>query len=210
MFWVFRQNLNMNKRICLAAMMLHVLTACSTPAKPVDPEKNFDTGIGFKFKPPPGEWFPLRTPDDTGYVLGRKPSKEEKAEGRTLIAEVRFGYINSVALKLTTQQDTLNFIEKNMRDPKVSDRFETTTHEFNPTLFKDAQCRHFKVISKNDKQVRSPKGEPLKVYYRGLFCIHPKAPTRYIMMALSERAPVGQEFSELRKEENMFQDSLTF
>lgn len=88
--------------------------------KPINQNEAFDTEIGFKIQPPPnGPWYRLKTPDGTGYVLGREPSAQDKKDGSTIMTEVRYGFINLSGLKIKNSNDAIKFFEKDMTDPKL-------------------------------------------------------------------------------------------
>ncbi len=178
--------------------------------KPVDQNEAFDTEMGFKMYPPPnGPWYRMKTPDGTGYVLGREPSAQDKKDGATVMTEVRYGFINLSGLKLKNAKDTLKFFENSMTDPSNTDRFENNKNQFNQTKYKNAECTTFDQ-SGVDKKAKSLQGEKMAMSYRGILCLHPKDQGRYIRLSLSQRMPVTRNFVDLTSDEKAFYNSLEF
>lgn len=187
-----------------------LIVSCVTPMKPVDQNEAFDTQIGFKIHAPlNGTWYRLKTPDGTGYVLGREPSAQDKIDGSTVISEVRYGFINLTGLKLKSSKDTLKFFEKSMSDPSNTDRFENSKNQFAPTKYKNAECMTFDQ-SGIDKKAKSLQGEKMAMSYRGILCLHPKDQGRYVSLSLSQRLPVTRNFIDLTSDEKAFYSTLEF
>lgn len=194
----------------IVLISLFFIVSCATPMKPVSQIDAFETGMGFKIHPPPnGPWYRLKTQDGTGYVLGREPSAQDKKDGSTVIAEVRYGFINLAGLKLKNSKDTLKFFEKSMLDPSNTDRFLNIKSQFHPTNHKNADCMTFDQ-SGVDKMSKSLQGEKLAMSDRGLLCLHPKDQGRYIRLSLSQRRPISQNFVDLTSDEQAFFRTLEF
>lgn len=178
--------------------------------KPISQNEIFDTEIGFKILPPPnGPWYRLKTPDGTGYVLGREPSAQDKKDGSTVMTEVRYGFINLSGLKLKNSKDTLKLFEKDMTNPSNTDRFENNKHQFTQTKYKNADCMTFDQTGV-DKMAKSLQGEKMAMSYRGILCLHPKDQGRYIRLSLSQRLPVSRKFIDLTSDEKNFYSTLEF
>lgn len=178
--------------------------------KPINQNEAFDTEIGFKIQPPPnGPWYRLKTPDGTGYVLGREPSAQDKKDGSTIMTEVRYGFINLSGLKIKNSNDAFKLFEKDMIDPSNTNRFENNKNQFVQTKFKNADCMTF-AQSGVDKITKSLQGERMAMSYRGILCLHPKDQGRYVRLSLSQRLPVSRNFIDLTSDEKTFYSSLEF
>jgi hypothetical protein len=197
------------KILWLSFFLLSVVS-CATPMKAINQNEVFDTEIGFKILPPPnGPWYWVNTPDGTGYVLGRERSAEDKKDGSTVMAEVRYGFINLAALKLKNAKETLALFEKDMKDPSNTDRFKNSKNEFVQTKFKNADCMTFEQVGV-DQVAKSPEGEKLAMSYRGLLCLHPKDQGRYVRLSLSQRRPVSRNLVDMKSDEKAFYNTLEF
>lgn len=194
------------KNTILVTALLSLFTSCAM--KPVSQNVPYDTNIGFEILPPPnGPWYEIKTPDGTGYVLGREKSEQDKKDGTTVISEVRFGFINRQALKLNSNKETLQLFEKDMSDKSNTDRFENMKNQFKQVRFKDADCMSFEQVG-TDKVISS--FGKMRMSYKGLLCLHPQDPSRYIKMGLSQRVPVDKSLTDFQKDEAIFYNGLVF
>lgn len=197
-------------KLIISLLFSALLVSCATNSmKPVPAKTPFETGIGFKTQiPPNGPWYEIKTPEGGGFVLGREPSAQDKEDGSTVIAEVRYGQLDIKELKLKKPKEVLKFFETTMKEPALADRFEKTSNNFKMIAFKGAECMTYEQISEGDKLVKSRKGEPMKMSVRGLVCLHPKDSGRYIRMAISQRIPNSRPFEDLKASETQFYNTL--
>lgn len=200
----------MTKLIITLCFSIFLVSCATNQMKPVPPKTPYETGVGFTTQiPPNGPWYEIKTPEGGGFVLGREPSSQDKEDGSTVIAEVRFGKLDVKELKLKKYPEVLKFFENTMKQPELADRFEKTSSHFKNIKFKGAECMNYEQISEGDKLVKSRKGEPMKMSVRGLVCLHPKDLGTYIRMTISQRIPNSRPFEDLKVTETQFYNTLS-
>lgn len=185
--------------LCLA-----IITACSTTKpKAINPEQEFKTTNGFKFKfPMKGDWHRGESSPLAEYVVGQEP----KSDGSTTLAIVKHDVFIYTGNKKMTNKDILNvFKEAIVRDAKQGPRLSNVKTQFTEAKYKNADCLFFSQVGLDS----TPQGS-MTLANDGKVCMHPKKEYVYVWMAIGQRVPLDKSLNDMTSDKQAFFDSLEF
>lgn len=169
---------------------------------PIDPNKEYPADPGFKFRVPvSGKWY-WNSGSLANYVGGR-PATGDKSTGLVMVT---YGSFVAEVVKQKSNQEILSGFRAHFEQDAKSGRSSNAKKSFQEIKFKSADCLRFSSIG-NDS---GPHGK-MDMNYDSMTCLHPQIPGRYIIMAFSERRPLGKPLGQKYEEEkNAFLNSLEF
>jgi hypothetical protein len=191
------------KRIIYLLSVLFFTNACVTNSgmKRVDPYKEYVTDTGFRFKlAMSGEWFD-RSPKAGVFMFGKKLFIQD---GSTVLAEVRAGHASG-----QNANEILESIRQGMMADTGGPRSQNAKSDFKRTKFKGAECSRFEQTAE-DHGAKTKQAAYMMLSMRGIVCLHPRDPHRWIRMIVSQRVPAGKTFTNMAADEKSFYDSLEF